>query len=141
MSTNALGTQGMIVQVNDADSPSGWQTINDVTDISGPDGSKAEIDATALNDSAKAFLAGLPDNGSVALTLNYIPADTIHAQLRSDFNSATEVARYYRLNFTDSPITTWTWYGYISSFSVSGTVDDKVTASVSIRVKGTITEA
>lgn len=141
MSVNALGTQGITLSVSDTASPEAYTSIPDITDITGPDGSVAEVDTTDLSASAKTYIRGLPDNGSVSFTINYIPANTYHAQLRSDFNSSAEIARYYRLTFTDSPNTTWTFQGYVSTFSISASIDDKLTASCAVRVKGAITEA
>lgn len=141
MSTNALGTQGITLKVSDNASPEVLTAIADISEITGPDGSVAEVDTTDLSASAKTYIRGLPDNGSVSFTINYIPANTQHAQLRSDFNSATEISRQYVITFTDSPQTTWTFNAYVASFAISSAVDDKLTASVSIRVKGAITEA
>lgn len=142
MSTSALASQGVTLAVeNTASSPVSYDTITEITEITGPDGSAAEIEVTDLSSTAKSYKRGLPDNGSVSCTLMYIPADTQHAQLRSDFNSSTEQARNYRITFTDSPQTTWTFSAYVSQFSISNSLDDKLTANVTLRIKGTITEA
>lgn len=141
MSTSALESQGVTIGVGDAASPEAYTDIPDVMEISGPDGSAAEIDVTDLSSSAKEFRRGLPDNGSVSLTLFYRPAQTQHAQLKSDFDSSTEQARNYRITFTDSPATTWTFSGYVASFSISNSIDAALQATVSLRVKGAITEA
>jgi hypothetical protein len=141
MSTSALESQGVTLSVGDAASPEVYTSIAEITEITGPDGSASEIDVTDLSSSAKEFKRGLPDNGSVSFTIMYIPTNTQHAQLRSDFNSATEQARNYRLTFTDSPVTTWTFNAYVSTFSISNAIDGSLTANVAIRVKGTITEA
>lgn len=141
MSTSALESQGVTIGVGDAASPEVYTTITEVTEITGPDGSASEIDVTDLSSSAKEYKRGLPDNGSVSFTLMYIPSDTQHAQLRSDFDSSTEQARNYRITFTDSPATTWTFSAYVSTFSISNSIDGSLTASVALRVKGVITEA
>ena len=141
MSTNALPSQGVTLGVGNTASPVVYTDIADITEITGPDGSAGEIETTDLSSTSKTFIRGLTDNGSVSFTLNYIPANTQHAQLFADFSSATEVARDYRLTFTDSPETHWTFSAYVSQFSVSNGLDDKLTASCAIRIKGTITEA
>jgi len=141
MSTLALASQGMTLKVGDAASPELYTTITQISDLSGPDGSAGEIDVTDLSSTAKEFKRGLTDNGSVSATMMFIPANTQHAQLRADFNSATEVARNYRITFTDSPMTTWTFSAYVSSLSVSNSLDSSTTASLGLRIKGAITEA
>lgn len=141
MSTSALASQGMLLGVGDAASPEVYTTISEISDISGPDGSAGEIDVTDLSSTAKEFKRGLTDNGSVTATMMFVPTDTQHAQLRTDFNSATEVARNYRITFTDSPNTTWTFSAYVASFSITNSLDSSTTASLSLRIKGTITAA
>ncbi len=141
MSTLALASQGMTLGVSDGASPEVYTTISQVSDISGPDGSAGEIDVTDLSSTVKEFKRGLTDNGSVTSTLMFIPANTQHAQLRADFNSATEVSRNYRITFTDSPMTTWTFSGYVASLSITNSLDSSTTASLSLRIKGAITEA
>ena len=141
MSTNALPSQGVTLAIGNTASPVVYTSIADVTEITGPDGSAGDIETTDLSSTTKTFIRGLTDNGSVSFTMNYIPSNTQHAQLFSDFSSATEVARDYRLTFTDSPVTTWTFSAYVSSFSVSNGLDGVLTASCSIRIKGSITEA
>jgi len=141
MSTSALESQGVTLGVGDAASPELYTTISDIVEITGPDGSAAEIDVTDLSSTAKEFKRGLTDNGSVSFTLMFIPQDTQHDQLRDDFNSATEVARNYRITFTDSPKTTWTFNAYVASLSISNSIDATVQSSVSLRIKGTITSS
>jgi len=141
MSTNALASQGMIISVGDAASPEVYTTISDISDISGPDGSAGEIEVTDLSSTAKEFKRGLTDNGSISTTMMFIPANVQHAQLRSDFNSSTEIARNYRIVFTDSPATLWTFSAYVSTLSVSNSLDGITTANVTLRVKGNITES
>lgn len=141
MSISALASQGMLLGVGDAASPELYTDITDVSDISGPDGSAGEIDVTDLSSTAKEFKRGLTDNGSVTATMMFIPQNTTHAQLRSDFNSATEIARNYRITFTDSPNTLWTFNAYVSSFSITNSLDSSTTASLSLRIKGIITES
>lgn len=141
MSTNALASQGMTLSVGDAASPEAYTAISDISEISGPDGSAGEIEVTDLSSTAKEFKRGLTDNGSISTTMMFIPADTQHAQLRSDFNSATEVARNYRITFTDSPQTLWTFSAYVGTLSVSNSLDGVTTANITLRVKGNITES
>jgi len=141
MSTNALASQGMTISVGDAASPEVYTTISDNSDISGPDGSAGEIEVTDLSSTAKEFKRGLTDNGNISMTIMFIPANVQHAQLRSDFNSSTEIARNYQMTFTDSPATLWTFSAYVASLSVSNSLDGVTTANVTLRVKGGIVES
>jgi hypothetical protein len=54
---------------------------------------------------------------------------------------AANTRRQYKITFTDStPPATWTFYGYVTQFSVQGGVDAVVEASVTIEIDGSITE-
>ncbi len=139
MSVNALASQGMIVSIGDGASPEVFTNISDVNDISGPDGSAGEIDVTDLDSVAKEFKRGLTDNGSVSLTMMYIPNNIQHGQLQSDFTSQVEIARNYRITFTDSPVTLWTFSAYVSTFAITNSLDSTTNANVTLRIKGGIT--
>ena len=139
MSTSALESQGMTIAVSDGASPEVYTTIPEVSDISGPDGSATEIDATDLSSTAKEFKIGLKDEGSVSLSINYIPANTVHSTLRTARNNRT--LKNYRITFTDSPQTTWTFAAYVLSMPISNSVDGKTEATVGLRISGAITEA
>ncbi len=139
MSSSALTSQGVTIGVGDGASPEVFTTIAEVKSIDGPGGQANEIDVTDLSSTAKEFALGLQDEGDITLDINYIPGNTQHAQLRSDRAAGT--SRNYRITFTDSPATTWTFAAYVKGFSISNAVDNITGASVTLRVSGSITEA
>ena len=138
MSTNALESQGMVIQKSDGASPEVYTTIDEVTSIGGPDGSASEIDKSDLSSTAKVFGMGLKDNGSVALEIMYIPSNTQHAAMRTDWGN--RAAGNYKILFTDSPQTTWTFNAYVQNFSISAAIDATLTGSVSLRINGDVLE-
>lgn len=139
MSSSALTSQGMLFQRSDGASPEVYSSIPEITSISGPGGSATEIDVTDMSSTAKEFRLGLQDEGSISLTINYIPANTVHAGLRTD--RANSTLRNFRILFTDSPQTQWDFAGYVNGFTVDNGVDAVTTATVTIRVSGSITES
>ena len=140
MSSSALESQGMTLEIQDTTtSPISYNSIPDITEISGPDGSATEIDATDLGSTAKESKVGLKDEGQISLTINYRPANTYHAQLRTDRTNRT--LRVFRLTFTDSPATVWTFSAYVMGFSITNAVDGLTQANVTLRISGTITES
>ena len=142
MSSSALEAQGMVIQrgaVGSPESPLTYTTIPEVTSISGPDGSASEIDVSDLSSTAKEFRMGLKDSGSVTLEFMYIPGNTVHANLRSDWSARTLTP--FKLIFTDSPETVWYFDGYVQNFSTSAAVDAALAGSMTIRISGDITEA
>lgn len=138
-SSSALSSQGMTISVDNADSPLTYTAIAEVKGIDGPGGQTAEIDVTDLSSTAKEFVLGLQDEGDITLDMNYIPGNTQHALLRTLRGSGAE--RNYRISFTDSPATTWTFGARVKGFSISNAVDNVTGLSVTLRVTGSITEA
>ena len=120
MSSSALESQGMTLGRGDAASPEVFTTIPEATNFSGPGGSAAVIDVTDLSSTAKEKRMGLNDEGQLSFTINYIPANTVHAGLRADRTART--LRVFRLTFTDSPNTLWTFSAYVTGFAVDNAV-------------------
>lgn len=139
MSSSALTSQGMTIAAGDSASPESFTTITEVKGIDGPGGQANEIEVTDLSSTAKEYILGLQDEGDITLEINYIPANTLHTQLRAD--KAAGTIRNYRITFTDSPATTWTFSGLVKGFAVSNATDNVTQASVTLRVSGTIVEA
>lgn len=139
MSSSALTSQGMAFKRGNGASPEVFTDIPEITSISGPGGSATEIDVTDINSTAKEFRLGLQDEGTISITINYIPANAVHAGLRSD--RAASTLRNFRILFTDSPNTQWDFAGYVNGFTVDNGVDSVTTATVTIRVSGSITES
>lgn len=141
MSSNALDSQGMVIQWEDTTgSPNSvYTTIPEVSEMSGPGGQASEIDVTDLSSSAKEFRMGLQDEGQISLTMNWIPSNAVHSGLRTD--RANQAIRNFKIIFTDSPQTTWSFTAFVLGLETSAGVDDVVKATVTLRVSGSITES
>ena len=139
MSSSALVSQGMTIGIGDGASPEVYTSITEVNSISGPGGSAQVIDVTDLNSTAKEKRMGLPDEGQVTLEMNYIPADVQHALLRA--KRASQAVVNFRITFTDSPQTLWTFAANVLGFSVDNGVDGVTSASVTLEVSGAVTES
>lgn len=139
MSSSALQSQGMVIQIGDAASPEVFTTIPEVMNIGGPGGSAAVIDVTDLSSTGKEKRAGLQDEGQVTMDINYLPSNAQHALMRT--RRAAGTVTTFRIVFTDSPQTTWTFSALVLGFTLSNSVDDVTKASVTLEVTGLITEA
>jgi len=139
MSSSALDSQGMTIGISDTSaSPGEYDLITEVKDISGPGGSATEIDASDLSSSAKEFRMGLQDEGQVTLTLNWIPTNTQHKELRTQRTGQT--LTYFEITFTDSPQTKWRFSAFVQEISISNSVDALTEATVTLRVSGAVTQ-
>jgi len=133
-----LLSQGTGIYISDLASPEVFSEIGQVMTISGPDGSASEIDVTNLASSAKEFVIGLPDEGSVSLEVSFdyagsIGHDTLHTARIS------QVLQHFQIRLSDSPRTTIDFQAYVTQFSLSLGVDDKVSATFGLRITGAAT--
>jgi hypothetical protein len=135
MST-AISAQGITVARYNGAS---FDTIPNVVSFSGPGGSSTVIDVTNLSSTAKEKRVGLFDEGQLSLTMHYDPDDSVHSGLRQDRADAERVQ--FKITFTDNTPATWTFYGYVTGFSIDAGVDAVVNANVTIEIDGSITEA
>jgi hypothetical protein len=143
MPSTAITAQGIIIARFGA---TAFETIPNVVSFQGPGGQASVIDVTNLTSTAKEKRVGLRDEGQLSLSLHFDPDDTVHLGLRLD--RSNRARRQYKITFTDTAPaatpaatwTTWTFYGYVTQFSVQGGVDAVVEASVTIEIDGDITE-
>ena len=137
-----LKSQGCSIWMMDTTvSPNAYVQIGQVMSIQGPDGSTGEIDVTNLASTAKEFVASLPDYGSISLEVSWNHADASqnHDDLWTDF--AAQTTATYQIRLSDSPQTTMTFTAFPNQFSTSLGVDDKVSASIGLRVTAAVTIA
>jgi len=140
MSSNAIETQGMKIQIGSGASPHTFADIPEVKNFSGPGGSASVIDVTDIASTSKEKRMGLRDEGQLQLTINYIPDNPQHLALRTA--RAGRALTPFKITYTDTaPATVWTLYGYVTGFSVSGGVDNVIEAQVTIEITGSIVEA
>ena len=133
MSSTAIIAQGITIARMGT---TAFETIPNVVSFQGPGGQAQVIDVTNLSSTAKEKRMGLRDEGSLSLSLHFDPDNAVHDGLRSD--RANRTRQQFRITFTDTIPTVWTFYGYVTQFSVQGGVDAVVEASVTIEIDGDI---
>lgn len=138
MSSNAIPSQGTKFAVGVVGSPVTYSDIPEIRSIGGPDGTAPTIDVTDLDSTAKEYLLGLKDEGSFSLDIMYIPANTVHASLRSAWSLRTK--KSFRMTFVDTGTTVWEFDGYVTGFSEKLGVDAVLEATVGIKITGAIYE-
>lgn len=139
MSSSALLSQGSILSIGNGASPEVFNEIQEVISLDGPGGQAAEIDVTDLGSTGKEYRLGLQEEGDITFEMLYIPGNTQHALIRT--LRASGANNNFRITFTDSPATTWTFSALIKGFTTSLGVDDVLRATVTLKVSGSITEA
>lgn len=113
--------------------------IGDVLSISTPSVSVATIDTTGIADVFRTFLGGTIDSGEMSVEIMYDPNSTAGTVLEAEWEStasAAPTAKECVITFSDS--SAYTFSAVLIGFSSSIALDDKVTASVSLKVSGSI---
>jgi len=116
--------------------------IGEITDFTGPGGQAQVIDITSINSTAKEKLIGIRDEGQVSMTLNFDPTDGGQTGLRDDRDLRTRGK--YAIRLTDvatgsSALPSWCYFnGYCLGFSISGAVDNKITANAVLEIDGPV---
>lgn len=138
-SSEALETQGVQFKRGDGGNPESFTAVGKVVSFQGPGGTANVIDVTSLESTARQKLMGIADEGQFTLEVNLRTDDTQQMGLKNDRTSRT--LRNFELILTDVGTTTLSFAGYVLGFSISGAVDDKISASITIEVDGAVTWA
>jgi hypothetical protein len=118
------------------------ELIGEITDFTGPGGQAQVIDITSINSTAKEKLIGIRDEGQVSISLNYSPTDAGQVGLKEDRDLRTR--QKYAMRMTDvttgaSALPSWCYFnGYCLAFSISGAVDNKVSANAVLEIDGAV---
>lgn len=112
----------------------------DIVDFDGPNMSRNAIDCTTLASTSMTYKPStLVDYGELNVTLNFDP---------NVLPPISSVAEEVTLTFpTDNSVgasagdSTWTFTGFMTNFSPSGSVGDKMTATATIKITGIIAVA
>jgi hypothetical protein len=114
--------------------------IGEITDFSGPGGQASVIDVTNINSTAKEKLVGLRDEGQLSLSLNLSFSDTAQNTIRTDRANRTKRKCVIKFNdSTDDKTKTKALMDcYCLGFSISGAVDNKVSANAVIEITGPV---
>jgi hypothetical protein len=130
-----ITSQGTTISIFGATSPE-YTVIPQVTNLSGPDGSASEIDVTNLSSTAKEFILGLKDEGSISMDIIWDERLTNHALLRTKF--ASGVSTSFQIADAGTPTKYYTFPAFVSTLSMSSGVDEVQRASVNLRISSAI---
>jgi predicted secreted protein len=137
----ALKSQNTVLQMTNDDSPETFTAIEEVSSISGPDGSANLIDTTHLTSTGKEYLQGLADFGKITLECNFT-AGTKQLAMRTKFvNQAA--AHAYKLKIPDGAgqFHTFSFNAIVTSWALNSPTDDKVSLSIGIQISGSVVYA
>lgn len=112
-----------------------YTVIAEVQDISGPSLSLDTVDATHMTspNGYRQFIAGLKDAGEVSFDVNFLPADTSQQGVTTALEGGT--ALEWRLDWPGTTVM-WDFVGFVTGFEPASPLDDKMTASITIKLTG-----
>lgn len=115
-----------------------FENIGGVMTFNGPSGSAAVIDITTLQSTAKEKLIGIRDEGQLSMDVVF-DNDTTSLQPAIIADRASRTKRTYDIKLTDEGTvsqqpTAHYFDAYVTGFSLTGAVDDKVTGSITLEI-------
>lgn len=116
------------------DSEATWLPLGEVYDITPPNDTVDEVDATHMQspNRTREFIPGLIDPGEASFEQNFIPGSASDALIR-EIKGLGERVRC-RITFPNG--VTWKFTGWVSGYEPAVPTDDKMTATVTWRVTG-----
>lgn len=116
--------------------------IAQVTSISGPGIALDTVDVTEHDGNGwEELVPTILRSGEITLEIAYDPAEATHKNasggLLYDLVSRTSTA--YTLTFPTTPAASWTFNAFVTGFEPSAPVDGALTASVTLKITGTVT--
>jgi hypothetical protein len=123
--------------------------IGDITGISISGITRTEIDVTALADTAKKYLMGTTDAGTIEVQFNYDDTLTVGTSLMvpggANGTTLETVSLAYKIivpcGYTVGNVAMFqgiTFNAFMQSFSVEAAVDTQLTGSLTLRIDGPI---
>lgn len=137
--SNAIGAFGTLLKIGDGETEETFTTIAEVINISGPGLSMDTIDVTSHSSTEgwREYIGGLLDAGELNFDINFIPTENTHklaTGLLGDLAAKTK--RNFQLVFPDGSSTTWSFTALVTGFEPAEAIDDKLAASVSLKLTG-----
>lgn len=126
---------GTALMMSDMESSPTFTEVANVTSISGPGVSRSTIDVTA-HDSPNAwmeFIGSLKDAGEISLEVNWDPSESTHADLWDAIDDTDP--RDWRIELPNN-LANWELSGILTAFEPDYPTDDKITASITIKLSG-----
>lgn len=137
MATNAkIGHGTLFAILSDSVSPADYVTVAEVTNITPPNLARDAVDAThtASSEGWREFIPGLKDAGEVTFEMNFVPSGASTDLVLEAFNADDPVS--CKITFPDTPPTEWTFSAICTGFEPEAPVDDKMVASVTLKLTG-----
>lgn len=139
VTTNTFAVQvnstGLAYTSGGTATPQTYTKVGNLKDFSGFDGKATEIDATHLESTAKEFRMGLVDNGQIQFNVDADQNDA--GQIAMQAARVAVAKKTFKLTLPNAKVATFD--AYVTSFSLSGSVDALLKTPVTLRITGDVT--
>lgn len=135
MVSTAVKSQGALLGKDAGTSPIAYTTVANINTISLSGVQAGEIDVTDLSSTAKEFLQGLEDPGTVEINGFYDYTNTEQAAMRDAVGGSS--SSLYQITLSDTH--TIQFSALVQSFAMEVAVDGAVEMSMSLKITGAIT--
>jgi hypothetical protein len=133
MSVNAVTGHGLIVSRQISGT---FVDIAELGDITLPELSRNEFDATTQNEDIDSYVLGVLRRSALTFGVNFIPSNTGHNEATGCIaDIRTNVMRGYKFTHTS---TSWVWIasGQVQKVSIKAPVDGKLGGDITLRFSG-----
>ena len=137
--TDATAAYGTLLKRGDGAVSEAFSAVAEVTKISGPKLKLDALDVTHMESTEgwREFVGGLLEGGEVGFDVNFLPANATQnaaAGLLLDLKNRTK--RNFQIVFPDTSDTTWSFTALVTGCEVDASVEDKLSASLTLQITG-----
>ena len=138
----AKTSQGTVIGVSSTVPGVTFDQIDCTIGINLEDSESADIDVTCISSTAKQYLVGVQDSGTLTLDLNVDFNNVGYKILQTAKASGNEVAFEIELakEGTETKGRTFTFNGFVKSLPWAAAVDAAITGTASVKISGAVTE-
>ncbi len=139
--SNALLGYGSVFQIVSDTSPDLYVELAEIKSITPPSISVDQVEVTHMQspNRYREFISGLLDGGEASFEMNFIPGSTSDDRLFELLNLPTGVSRRRACRISYPNGVTWSFEAEVTGYEPDIPFDDAMTATVTLKVTGTIT--
>lgn len=132
-----IGYGGKVYVENTGTSPFEFEELDEIVNMTPPQDEADDVDVTHMQspNRTREFKPGLIDPGDAGFECNWIPGSATDATLLALKRDGTVVT--WRFQWPNG--TYWDFEGYVKGYQLTAENEDKLTATVSIKVSGSAT--
>lgn len=135
----AIAAFGTLFQMGDGAAPENFTTVAEVVSIGGPSLSLDTVDVTNHSSPGgwEQVVGTVLRSGEITLELNYDPVGATHRLTTGLLGQmVAKTVRNYKIVFPNVGATTWSLSALVTGFEPSAAHEDKLSASVTLKVSG-----